>query len=68
MSLTEHSKQADCPVCGHFAAETVDTKIQGHGSTRTMAIRECQSCYTLWGEPREFYGILEAGNGDESEE
>lgn len=49
----------NCPVCDHDCTETVDTKIDGRGSARTMAIVECQQCGELWGEPRNFDGVLE---------
>lgn len=58
-SDTDHVWGERCGVCGHDVAETVDTQIRGRGASRTMAIRECQRCGTLWGEPREFFGVLE---------
>lgn len=54
-----HVHQQPCPHCGHGAAETVDAHIKGHGSFRTIAIRECQQCGQLWGEARNFYGVIE---------
>lgn len=52
---------ADCPACGHDHAETVDTRIEGRGSTQTLAIKECGDCGELWGEKRDFYGVIGDG-------
>lgn len=49
---------SNCPGCGHDCTETVDTEIEGRGSGRTLAIVECNSCGLLWGEPREWYGVI----------
>lgn len=57
-SDSEHTHGENCPHCGHFATETVDTMIDGFGSTVTMAVVECQRCGELWGEERDFYGVL----------
>jgi len=57
----EHIEPSDsyCPVCGHEETQTVDTRIKGRGSSRTLAIKECCRCDTLWGEPKEWYGVVE---------
>lgn len=58
---TSHIEPEDstCPFCGHEENRTVDTKIEGRGSTRTLAIKECCNCQTLWGEPKEWYGVID---------
>ena len=64
MTDTEHAYGENCPHCGHTETQTVDAQIKGHGSMTTKAIVECQNCGTLWGEPRDFYGVV---SGDSSE-
>jgi uncharacterized Zn finger protein len=55
----EHVYGSACPHCGYDLSETVDTRIQGMGSTKTIAIRECMDCGELWGEPRDFFGVVD---------
>jgi len=50
-----------CPVCGHEETKIVDAYISGRGSSRTVAIKACLKCETLWGEPTEWYGVVEGG-------
>jgi len=47
-----------CPNCAHDHAETIDARIDGRGATNTYVVLECGRCGTLWGEQREFYGVL----------
>lgn len=54
-----HVTVTNCPVCNHDEATTVDTRIKDRGAMTTLAIRECESCGTLWGEPREFFGVMD---------
>lgn len=55
----EHHVTNACPHCGHVEIETVTAHVDGRGHGQTLAIRECQDCGTLWGDPREFYGVTE---------
>lgn len=54
----EHVFEKPCPHCGHDCAETVDARVRGYGAMSTVAVRECQQCGELWGEERDFYGVL----------
>lgn len=54
----DHVHGESCPVCGHDHAETVVAHLDGRGAGETIAVRECGACGELWGEPREFYGVL----------
>jgi len=58
---TEHIPhgERDCPACGHPHTPTVDTHIEGRGHMETLAIKECRGCGTLWGEPKEWFGVIE---------
>lgn len=55
---SDHLFGEPCPACGHKRAETVDAHVEGRGAGQTFAVRECQSCGELWGEKRDFYGVL----------
>lgn len=57
-SASEHVYGSSCPHCGHDRAETVGAEIEGRGSTTTVAIRECNRCGHLWGEPRDWEGVI----------
>lgn len=52
-------KDSRCPVCGHEENQIVDTEIKGRGSSRTLAIKSCLQCETLWGEPKEWFGVID---------
>lgn len=56
--MPDYAHGKDCPHCGHGHSETVDTRIEGRGALETVAIRECRKCGQLWGERRDFYGVI----------
>jgi len=56
---TDHVYGKDCPHCGHDKSQTVDALIGGYGAMATIAIVECQQCGELWGEARDFYGVID---------
>jgi len=56
---TDHVYGKDCPHCGHSESQTVDAFVEGYGAMDTVAIAECQQCGELWGEAREFYGVMD---------
>jgi len=57
----EHVEPSDsrCPVCGHEKNTIVDAKVKGVGDMRTLAIKSCNKCETLWGEPKEWWGVVD---------
>jgi len=61
--MTEEShvspSESYCPVCGHEENEVVDTHIKGRGHMTTLAIKSCCRCETLWGEEKEWYGVVQ---------
>lgn len=60
--VTDHVEPSDstCPVCGHEESDIVGAHIAGRGHSRTLAIKACQRCETLWGEPKEWFGVVES--------
>lgn len=61
MSEVSHVEPSDssCPLCGHEENTVVDAHVEGRGHTRTLAIKSCDKCETLWGETKEWYGVVD---------
>lgn len=59
MSEGNHVNDEPCPHCGHDVSRTVDARIGGRDGLETMAVVECQDCGQLWGEERDFFGVLD---------